>query len=164
MLEQSLGTSASSTFELPEPLLPVGRSIDRLPLALDGATAKQGFDPLHHPGRVFDQVVVAPDQFLQIEYCGRAMEHATQVACAQSLRELLHIDPVILVPGLPLATQVAHDHSLGVRLDQVVQPLRLGAFLEGDVDPWSGSLHHAQNRCRLGRHGSPHHNRSRGVA
>jgi hypothetical protein len=58
---------------------------------------------------------------------------AAEPAAEPVIRELLGIAVVSLVALLLLAAPVAHHHPVDSRLQQVVQPPRLRAFLEGDV-------------------------------
>ena len=92
------------------------------------------------------------------------MEHRFERAIAQLEREPLDVDAVILVAALVLAAHVTDDELLGVRHEQIVQPLRLGAFLERHVDTRPATLHQLQDRPGLSGHGGPHDDLSVGIA
>jgi hypothetical protein len=56
-----------------------------------------------------------------------------QRTLAQPLGQLRRIHPVALVALPLLPVPIAHHHASHVRLQQVVQPLCLGAFLKGHM-------------------------------
>ena len=56
-----------------------------------------------------------------------------QRAAAQQLGEVVGIDLIPLVALARRPAPIADDHSIHERRQQLVQPLRLGAFLEGDM-------------------------------
>ena len=61
------------------------------------------------------------------------MVHRPKPAAPQQLRELVRIGLIAFVPAAGLPAAIADDHPLHQRRTQIVQPLRLGAFLERHV-------------------------------
>ena len=64
----------------------------------------------------------------------------------QHLRERRGVDPVILWRGLRSSADVADDHAIGVRLQQVVEPLHLGSFFERNVHARAGRAYETEDR------------------
>jgi len=63
-----------------------------------------------------------------------AVIHRAQAAAAQPVGQLIDVDPVPLVALLALPPPIAHDDAIHAGREEIVQPLRLGPFLEGDVN------------------------------
>ena len=80
------------------------------------------------------------------------MVNALQGAEAKSFREQIGIDIVVLVDQFLLPPDVAHDHPLGDRLQQIVQPLRLRPLFERNVHSRSLPAHQSDDGLGLRRH------------
>jgi len=60
--------------------------------------------------------------------------HRAQPASAEQLREGIGIDLIALVPRPRCPAPITDDDPIDERRQQIVQLLRLGAFLERDMD------------------------------
>lgn len=80
----------------------------------------------------------------------------TQVARQEVAGQVIGIGLVRLVAASALAPTVAHDDAPNDRLQQVVQPLRLRTFLEGDVDGAAHAPEELHERRGLGGQNRAH--------
>ncbi|MEK7668310.1 MAG: hypothetical protein AAB409_06650, partial [Gemmatimonadota bacterium] len=141
--------------ELREPPGTLQGLIDLRAPGRDGAGAEQRLEAEHHPRCVLDQVPVRAGELLQRGALGAAVIDRPQPAASEQLGELVGIDLIPLVPPSGLPPPVAHEDPSDERGEQIVQPLRLGPFLQGDVH---GTAHPAEelDDRRLGRrHNGP---------
>ena len=145
--------------ELVEPLFASGRAVNRATRRPDCACTKKRFDAQHGPRRILDQTVVVAHELLEGKHARGAVIYGLQRPDTQPLGQLLGVDAVALVGELALAADVADHDPLGMRLQQVVQPLGLRSFLERHVDPRPGPSHERQDRPRLRRHRRSHRDR-----
>jgi len=87
-----------------------------------------------------------------------------QLAGAQQLRELGGVHTVALVPVPGRAAAIADHHARHPRREQVVQPLRLRAFLEGNVHRPAQAGEELQHRRLLGREDAARDDPAAGIA
>ena len=87
------------------------------------------------------------------EPCQTGLERTETQAFGQTVR----VELVALVLLLAASADVAHDHTRSVGHQQVVQPLRLGSFLEGHLDPSAQPADQREQRSGLGRDSGVHH-------
>jgi hypothetical protein len=81
------------------------------------------------------------------------MVDGAQAAPPEQLGELVGIDLVALVPLAGVAPAITDDHPIDERGQQIVEPLRLGALLEREVDrPTHGSEELAEGTALSGQH------------
>jgi len=73
-----------------------------------------------------------------------------QIPHLEPARQLVGVDPVRLVAPASLAPAVADNHPIRNGHEQIVQPLRLRAFLEGDVDGAPHAAEELRDRCGIG--------------
>jgi hypothetical protein len=78
-----------------------------------------------------------------------------QAAAPQQLRQPVGIHLVALVPLPGLPPPIADDDSINERRDQIVQPLRLGPFLKGDVHGAAHAAEELPDRGALRRQHAP---------
>lgn len=78
---------------------------------------------------------------------------------SQQLGELSRVQAITLVPDLAFAADVADHHPLHVRLQQIVQPLRLCALLERDMHSRTGTARERHDRSAFSRYRRPHRDR-----
>jgi hypothetical protein len=81
-----------------------------------------------------------------------AVVDRSQRAAQQVLGDLIGINEVAFVARSLLTSAVTDDHPMDLRLQEIVQPLRLGAFLEGDVHTAAHRAEELEERHFLGRH------------
>ena len=83
---------------------------------------KQGFQPIHDPGKIFDYGQITPRQLAQHAYPVFAVVHGLEVMEAQSLGKFASIDPVTLVALFEQwdLARIAHQHLGHMRLEQIV--------------------------------------------
>jgi len=127
--------------------------VDRRARRRNPPRPKQRLEPEHHAGRVLDQIPVRPGEFLQRRPVGAPVIDRAQRAATQQLGELVGIDLIPLVALVRRSAPIAHNDPIDERRQQLVQPLRLGAFLEGDMP---GSTHPA-DELREGASVGGHH-------
>ena len=108
---------------------------------LDAACTEQGLDALHDAGRVEHHALVAPGEFTERGTVGAAVVDAAQATVTELPRQLVGIDLIALVAPFRFAPPVAHHDTVRHGLQDVVEPLGLGALLEGYGD---GSPHASQ--------------------
>ena len=82
------------------------------------------------------------------------IDHA-QPAAAELLGQLIGIDLIGLVPLPRRCAAIADYDSIHQRRQQVVQPLGLGAFLEGDMHRAAHPAHELRDRAAVGRQHAP---------
>lgn len=99
----------------------------------DGPTAIQGFQAIHHPGKIFDHGQITAGQLAQHTDPGFAVVHGLEIMETQSLGEFASIDLVTLVTLFEQRdlAWIAYQDLGNMRLEQVVQPSSPGAFFEG---------------------------------
>jgi hypothetical protein len=115
------------------PELAVLVAVDPRSRSTDRAGAEERLEAQHRTRRILDQVHVGAREFLQRQPVTAAVMDRPEIAGQEPVRELVGVDLVGLVAAM-FATPIADDHAIHDRREQVVQPLRLRAFLEGDVD------------------------------
>jgi hypothetical protein len=113
----------------------------------DGAGAEQRFQPEHHARGVLDQILVSAGQLLQRCVVSTPVIDRAQPAAAEELGELVGIDLIPLVPLPRRPAPITDDDPMHQRRQDVVQPLRLGPFLEGHVHRAA----HPADKLREGR-------------
>ena len=90
----------------------------------DRPTAKQGFQSIHDPGKIFDYSEITSGQLAQHAYPGFTMVDRLEIMEAQPLGKLASIDLVTLVALFELGDLAwVADQDLGkMRLEQIVEP------------------------------------------
>lgn len=160
--EQGFGPQPyTRSLEPGHPLCSLPCSVDTLSRRENGLGPEHRFDALHHPRRILDQIAVVANHLLERQHRRGAVIHALQRPDPQSLRQQVGIDLVVLVDQFLLPSHVANDDSLSDRLQQIVQPLRLRAFLERDVHPRPLAANQSDDGLRLRRHRRLEHDRPR---
>ena len=72
-----------------------------------------------------------------------------QAPATQEVRQLIGTDLIALVPLLGRAAAIADEHAIDHRPQQVVEPLRLRAFLERDMNRAAHAAEELHERHRL---------------
>ncbi len=107
--------------------------VDRRARRRNPPRPKQRLEPEHHTGRVLDQIPIRPGELLQRRAIGAPMIDCAQRPAAQLLGEVVGIDLIPLIALARRPASIADNHPIHERRQQLVQPLRLGAFLERDM-------------------------------
>jgi hypothetical protein len=111
--------------------------------------------PLHHTGGVVDHVLVGAGEFTQRGVVRASVVDGAQAAASEQMGELIGIDLVALVAEPVLLASIADDEVVDLRQEEVVQPLRLGALLEGHADRAAHSAEELQERMLFRGKDSP---------
>jgi hypothetical protein len=98
---------------------------------------------------ILDQVQVRSGQLLERHPMRAVVIEAAEPTAEQVIGEPLGVPVVSLVALLLLAPPIAHHHPGDPRLQQVIEPLRLGAFLEGDVHRATNAAEELDDRLLL---------------
>src|SRR5215470_4885772 len=134
LLIELLGATTRSRFRyLLQPLTAMAGVVDVPAGTRDRPTAIQGFQPIHHSGKIFHDGQITARQLAQHAYPGLTMVDRLEIMEAQSLGQFASIDLVTLVALFEQwdLAWIADQNLSHMRLEQVVKPGCPGAFLEG---------------------------------
>jgi len=84
------------------------------------------------------------------------MPDRLECAKPQAFRQIVRVESIVLVRLLALSSDVTHNNACDLGREQVVQPLRLRSFLEGDLHASAQPADQGEQRSALGRHGGAH--------
>jgi hypothetical protein len=101
---------------------------------LDPPRPEQRLEPQHHPRGILHQILIVAGEVLEHGAPGIAVVDRAQRSPSQQLRQLVRVQLVVPVPLPTFSPPIADHHPIDPRHQQPVQPLRLGPFLEGDMN------------------------------
>ena len=130
----------------------MARVVDTLSATGNAPAAIDRLDPVHDPREIFADGQISPGQFFQRAQALLSVINRAEQIGAQQLGQLPRIDPIVSAPFLQqgVAARVADHDVRDVRLEQVIQPSRPGAFFKCDMQVPAQSLDELQNRAGLG--------------
>ena len=135
------------------------RSVRLLAGTGNGLAAIQRFQPAHDARRVFGERGITASQMLHRRRAVLAVIHRLEISQAQQLGQLARVDRIALVARLQqsILARIAHHQMRHSSHQQIVQPRRVRAFFEGDVQRPTQSAQKIQNGRGAGGDHRLHH-------
>jgi hypothetical protein len=117
---------------------------------LDSPAAKQGLQTILYARAVLNQRDVAQGQFLDRPGALLPVVNRPKGTGAQQFRQSSGIELVGFVTSPDDLSWIADDDSRNIRVDQIVEPGRLGSFLEHDMQGSALALDQVEDRRSFG--------------
>lgn len=106
-------------------------------------------DPQHDPRGVLDQALVVPHPLPQRQHLRCAVKDRLQSTGPQPLGRRLGVNAIVLVVFRAAPAGIEYDDPLDTLDHDIVQPLRLRAFLEGHVYAPAGTRRQLANALAM---------------